>query len=162
MQAAHQKTGGRSSEMGCAVPSKPGACNTLGSWKEIASYLGKGVRTVQRWEREFGLPIRRPPQHLRRMVCASPEELDDWLAHSWRQNNGASSPAAAEAVSPMNGNGAHLTDLQANIYQAHKLRSASRQLVQELAEQVQTAIRTCASLSCGAFATKRRDEDRLS
>ena len=29
----------------------------LNSWKEIASYLGKGVRTVQRQESELKLPI---------------------------------------------------------------------------------------------------------
>ena len=27
------------------------------SWKEIAAYLGKGVRTVQRWEAVLGLPV---------------------------------------------------------------------------------------------------------
>src|SRR3984885_4315700 len=32
----------------------------LSSWKDIARYLGKGVRTVQRWERHLGLPVRRP------------------------------------------------------------------------------------------------------
>jgi hypothetical protein len=32
----------------------------LSSWKEIARHFGKGVRTVQRWERELGLPIHRP------------------------------------------------------------------------------------------------------
>jgi len=31
----------------------------LSGWKEIASYLHCGVRTVQRWEMD-GLPIRRP------------------------------------------------------------------------------------------------------
>jgi hypothetical protein len=31
----------------------------LDSWKEIASYLGRGVRTVQRWECEEGLPVHR-------------------------------------------------------------------------------------------------------
>jgi hypothetical protein len=31
----------------------------LNGWKEIASFLGKGVRTVQRWEAELGLPIHR-------------------------------------------------------------------------------------------------------
>ena len=25
-------------------------------WKDIANYLGKGVRTIQRYERELGLP----------------------------------------------------------------------------------------------------------
>ena len=31
----------------------------LNGWKEIAVFLGKGVRTVQRWERDHGLPIHR-------------------------------------------------------------------------------------------------------
>ena len=31
----------------------------LDSWKEIATYLGRGVRTAQRWEREEGLPVHR-------------------------------------------------------------------------------------------------------
>lgn len=34
--------------------------DVLNSWKEVATYLGRGIRTVQRWERELGLPIRRP------------------------------------------------------------------------------------------------------
>ena len=29
----------------------------LDSWKEIAAYLKRGARTVQRWEREEGLPL---------------------------------------------------------------------------------------------------------
>jgi hypothetical protein len=52
--------------------------NVLTSWKEIAQYLGKGVRTVQRWEQEFGLPVRRPTDPCRRAVLAIPEELDAW------------------------------------------------------------------------------------
>ncbi len=31
----------------------------LDSWKEIAAYLKRGARTVQRWEREEGLPVHR-------------------------------------------------------------------------------------------------------
>ena len=31
----------------------------LNGWKEIASHLGKGVRTAQRWERNYALPSRR-------------------------------------------------------------------------------------------------------
>jgi hypothetical protein len=33
---------------------------TLTSWRNIAKYFGKDVRTVQRWERKLGLPVRRP------------------------------------------------------------------------------------------------------
>lgn len=54
----------------------------LSSWKEIAAYLGKGVRTVQRWERELGLPVRRPRPNERQIVLAFPDELDAWLKRS--------------------------------------------------------------------------------
>jgi hypothetical protein len=53
--------------------------NVLNSWKEIAAYLNRGVRTVQRWERDLGLPVRRPRGHDRSAVIAIPEELDQWL-----------------------------------------------------------------------------------
>ncbi|HWR35285.1 MAG TPA: hypothetical protein VN622_05385 [Clostridia bacterium] len=60
----------------------------LSSWKEIASYLGKGVRTVQRWERELGLPVRRPENGDRRIVFAMPAEVDKWLQkQSTRRNS---------------------------------------------------------------------------
>ena len=51
----------------------------LNSWKEISSYVGRGVRTVQRWERDFGLPVRRPGGHVRGSVIANKKELDAWL-----------------------------------------------------------------------------------
>jgi hypothetical protein len=53
--------------------------NTLQSWKEIAAYLKRGVRTVQRWERAHGLPVRRPKVTDQGPVFAFPEELDDWM-----------------------------------------------------------------------------------
>jgi len=31
----------------------------LNGWKEIALHLGKGTRTVQRWEKLYGLPVHR-------------------------------------------------------------------------------------------------------
>jgi hypothetical protein len=49
----------------------------LTSWKEIAAYMGKGVRTVQRWEAEMELPVRRPAAD-RHIVLAFPAELDTW------------------------------------------------------------------------------------
>ena len=52
----------------------------LSGWKEIANYLGKGVRTVQRYERELGLPVRRPVGHVGSSVIATKAELDGWIA----------------------------------------------------------------------------------
>ena len=52
----------------------------LTSWKEIARYMGKGVRTVQRWEQDFGLPVRRPTGSDKKAVLARPSDLDTWVA----------------------------------------------------------------------------------
>lgn len=51
----------------------------LNSWKEIAQYLNRGVRTVQRWESELGLPVRRPRGRRRSAVIAMRSEIDQWL-----------------------------------------------------------------------------------
>lgn len=54
--------------------------NILNSWKEIATYLGRGVRTVQRWEAELHLPVRRPRNKEKSAVIALRADLDRWLA----------------------------------------------------------------------------------
>ena len=51
----------------------------LNSWKEISDYLGRSVRTVQRWESELKLPIHRPRGSKRSAVMAIPAELAEWL-----------------------------------------------------------------------------------
>ncbi|MCX6631881.1 MAG: tetratricopeptide repeat protein [Candidatus Solibacter sp.] len=50
----------------------------LDSWKEIAAYLKRGARTVQRWEREEGLPVHRLPHEKLGSVYAYAAELDAW------------------------------------------------------------------------------------
>lgn len=52
----------------------------LGSWKEIADYLGgKDVTTVIRWEKDRGLPVHRIPGGKRPRVFAYADEIDAWL-----------------------------------------------------------------------------------
>ena len=58
--------------------SPPPSDERLESWKEIAAYLKKGVRTVQRWERAEGLPVRRLGQDRTGFVFAYKSELDAW------------------------------------------------------------------------------------
>ncbi|MFZ0593207.1 MAG: DPP IV N-terminal domain-containing protein [Bryobacteraceae bacterium] len=62
----------------------------LDSWKEIAAYLKKGVRTVQRWEQSNGLPVHRLELDRRGSVYAYKNELDEW----WRskQSSGTNEP----------------------------------------------------------------------
>ena len=57
-------------------PPVPGG--RLESWKEIGSYLHRDVRTVQRWERTKGLPVRRLPGGDMARVYALRSELDAW------------------------------------------------------------------------------------
>lgn len=54
----------------------------LDSWKAIADYLGRDVRTLLRWEKEKGLPVRRVPGGKRQPVFAFARELDEWLVKS--------------------------------------------------------------------------------
>lgn len=55
----------------------------LDYWQEIAQYLGREVRTVQRWEREKSLPVRRlsgDGKDLQPRVFAYKSEIDAWVA----------------------------------------------------------------------------------
>jgi hypothetical protein len=58
------------------------ADGVLQSWKEIANYVGRTERTVQRWEREFGFPIRRPSGKTRSAVMALVSEIQEWTRRS--------------------------------------------------------------------------------
>jgi len=51
----------------------------LESWKEIAGYLRRGTRTVQRWEREEALPVHRLQHEKLGSVYAYRAELDAWF-----------------------------------------------------------------------------------
>ncbi len=62
----------------------------LDSWKEIAHFLNRDVRTVQRWEKEENLPVHRHLHLNRSSVFAFEDELESWL------ENGGSNQAEEE------------------------------------------------------------------
>jgi len=66
------------------MPQAPG--DGLESWKEIAAYLGRGVRTVRRWEREEGLPVHRHVHRRLGSIYGYKSEID-----AWRQTRGGTS-----------------------------------------------------------------------
>jgi PAS domain S-box-containing protein len=51
----------------------------LASWKEIAAFMQREVRTVQRWEQTRGLPVHRTPGAPRASIYAYTDELEEWL-----------------------------------------------------------------------------------
>ncbi len=75
----------------------------LKGWKDIAKYLGCGVRTVQRWE-VLGLPVRRPGG--RPTVVVLSDDLDAWVRseslqahrHQFSPQNGDVSPRFKQRI----------------------------------------------------------------
>src|SRR5271154_5422605 len=50
----------------------------LDSWKEIATYLRREVRTVQLWEKKEGLPVHRHFHKRLGSVYALRSEIENW------------------------------------------------------------------------------------
>ena len=63
---------------GPAPDGAPAKERKLESWGEIAAYLRREIRTVQRWEKTLGLPIHRLQVGKQSSVYAFPSELDKW------------------------------------------------------------------------------------
>jgi TolB-like protein/tetratricopeptide (TPR) repeat protein len=62
-----------------SIPDPPTDETRLESWGEIAAYLRREIRTVQRWERYQGLPVRRLQIGKLGTVYAYRSELDKWF-----------------------------------------------------------------------------------
>lgn len=77
----------------------------LESWKEIAAYLKRDVRTVQRWEKREGLPVHRHLHDKLGSVYAHRGEIDGWWnsrrfrLEELRQNGSAGEPTGSPASS---------------------------------------------------------------
>jgi serine/threonine-protein kinase len=81
------------------------AGETLDSWKAIAEFLHRDVRTVMRWEHMRGLPVHRLPGGGKPGVYALRSELDDWRRTAPRrqqpsEGDGAPTGPPAVAVLP--------------------------------------------------------------
>lgn len=73
----------------------------LNSWKEIADYLDRDVRTVSRWEKEKGLPVHRVPGGKRQAIFAYTEEINRWLSSARAKDvNGEGNVSFAERRLP--------------------------------------------------------------
>jgi hypothetical protein len=110
----------------------------LTCWKDIANYLGKGVRTVQRWEQEFGLPVRRPKGIAHKSaVIAYARDLDAWLESKWTQKNGHHAAHTAGATS----------NLDELIRTAQELRTTHDSLLRETRAALTTLVANCYELT---------------
>ncbi len=109
----------------------------LTCWKDIAHYMGKGVRTVQRWEQEFDLPVSRPRGNAyKAAVVAHREDLDFWLASRWSRRS------VRRPYVPVPDKLA-VSDLGKSIQASRELRAANHALMHEVSSAVQALIRNC-------------------
>jgi hypothetical protein len=116
----------------------------LTSWKDIAQYMGKGVRTVQRWEQEFGLPVRRPAGITHKSaVLAYRHDIDAWLESSWSLRRKMKTVSGAS--------GRRMPDaMKDNIATAHVLRAEHGVLVKEIRAVLDSLVKNCGRLSRGS------------
>ena len=104
----------------------------LSGWKEIAAYLRKGVRTVQRYERHMRLPVRRPAGKAQGSVLATRAELDAWVrAQPCRD--------ALQLKRPIpNTSTAAFAALKKSVAEARRLQEDMLELREELRASVET------------------------
>ena len=116
--------------MGTSVVSQN--TSVLTSWKDIARYMGKGVRTVQRWELDFGLPIRRPQGSNKKAVLARPHDLDAWVALRCASRAQRPTRADGHTVPQIS----RLALLNAQMETSRKLRADNLELMAQVRSQL--------------------------
>ncbi len=97
------------------TPKEEGA---LHSWREIAAYIGKSVRTVQRWESLLGFPVHKNGNS---EVVAYRHELDAWT----RRGFAAADHAAGNTVRDTNIAELHQRSSQLRDQAAKKIAAVS-------------------------------------
>lgn len=85
----------------------PDTAPTLNGWKEIGAYFGRSSRSVQRWERDFRLPVHRMQTAKGQVIYARPVELEAWRLEMERRPGGLDASVAAE---PAEGTSAEADD----------------------------------------------------
>jgi hypothetical protein len=115
----------------------------LSSWKDIAKYLGKGVRTVQRWERHLGLPVRRPiGASQKSAVVLYRGDVDAWLATRFSARALQKNEVRADQMSS-----SARTNLTEGIRTARELRTANHALTEQISACIRQLAERCDQLT---------------
>jgi predicted DNA-binding transcriptional regulator AlpA len=115
----------------------------LASWKDIARYLGKGVRTVQRWERHLGLPVRRPiGASQKSAVVLYRGDVDAWLATRFSARTLLKGGEEGNQCSR-----SARSTLKEGIRKARELRNANQKLTEQISASIRLLTERCELLS---------------
>ena len=110
----------------------------LNSWKDIATHLHTSVRTAQRWEMHFGLPIHRPSGTHKGPVLAFEKELDQWI----QAGGAAAQNGHSQAPEPRKGHDDLAPRVLAAMERAQRMRDLALQIslrAQELRGRLERA-----------------------
>ncbi len=115
----------------------------LSSWKDIARYLGKGVRTVQRWERHLGLPVRRPiGASQKSAVVLHRGDVDAWLATRFSART-----LLKDGEEGHHSSSSARSNLKEGIRKARELRDANQRLTEQITASIRLLTERCDLLS---------------
>lgn len=109
----------------------------LSGWKEIASYLGKAVRTVQRYECELRLPIQRPAGRSTGSVIATKTEIDSWISTAPFREAFRPPLRAADTTEKVKGLTQQVTEMHRLCEETARLRDEMRAARQALKASLQ-------------------------
>jgi hypothetical protein len=113
----------------------------LDSWKQIATYLDRNVRTVQRWEKREGLPVHRQFHEKAGSVHAFRQEIDAWRnSRSYRMQ--------------LNGEALHTSPRVAN----HIFDESEQLVVRKLLEMILVQLTVQPSTPAVSLAPKTRSQ----
>jgi hypothetical protein len=123
-------------------PRKNERSQFLSGWKEIANYLRKGTRTVQRYERKFGLPVRRPAGKPWGSVLATRGELDAWA-------NASSIREAYRLATPVSNSAYPAREIRRGLAEMIRLREQMFELRREVTKSIQMLHQSVCELQDG-------------
>jgi len=105
----------------------------LFTWKEISAYAGRGVRTLQRWERNFGFPVHRPDRRNKSVVVSSKGEIDEWFRTRPMMQHGVMIPVRSISAKDLTIS-ARKVELE-----AQRISESSRLMQEQLKKALETA-----------------------
>jgi hypothetical protein len=128
----------------------PRQLHVLSGWKDIATYLRKSVRSVQRYERDSGLPVRHLSSTSVGSVIATKAELDGWAAAApvreiFRLSQKSTRRVVSDTKVALQELHSHMTEFRRLRAESKKLRLTLRQAMDLLQKSVLVCVAKQAS-----------------
>lgn len=119
-----------------AEPKLIAKMEALISWKQIAAYLGAGVRTAQRYECDYEMPVLRFDGRGHATVWAYPTELDTWLRCKIKEQRHSSHNSNHRLDIALSHFKVAMTRISESLAENERLRNEASRLRAEMYESV--------------------------